>query len=140
MASVVIVSAEIGPAATANPVASVVTRKPRRDQLARGNTSQSSASKTSICVPPGPLCAATISDRRDPAKVPLSGISGLPGTPRLSAFDNNGQKWILTRDGLSTYLSDVRYWEQSGKQLVLGISPFDPSAAFICPNVGSRMR
>jgi hypothetical protein len=36
MVSVVIVSAEIGPAATANPVASVVTRKPRRDQLARG--------------------------------------------------------------------------------------------------------
>ena len=136
----VIVSAEIGPAATANPVASVVTRKPRRDQLARGNTSQSSASKTSICVPPGPLCAATKSNRRDPAKVPLSGTSGLSGTPRLSIFDNNGQRWILTRDGLSTYLSDVRYWEQSGKQLVLGISPFDPSAAFICPNVGSRMR
>src|SRR6516165_4504592 len=64
LVSVVIVSAAIGPAASANPVPSEVTRKPRRDQFARGIPLWRSTAKSSISVVPSSLSAATISDRQ----------------------------------------------------------------------------
>jgi hypothetical protein len=57
VASVVIVSAETGCIDKAKPLTSDVITKPRRDQLARGNTSYNSGCNVSIGLPPSCVLA-----------------------------------------------------------------------------------